>query len=222
MTLYLGKRRVELITSAARTRRATSSPGCRTPTWCSRAISSSTSRPATAATRISPNGPATLERLGDFKAEALVPGRGDALEGRATVPRASRYARLPARHSTAGRSRRRPRAPLKECFDAATRGHAPEVRELRDLRALPAVQRLARLRRGPGHRPSGDLDRRARPRDVGGAAGMTSRGGQSRRPAAHPLRSRGSAPPTRLLKMPNGPSCPRPATTTRRFTSPLR
>ena len=58
MTLYLGKRRVELQhSSAAPIPPATSSPTCRTPTWSSPATSSSTSRPATAATRISRIGP---------------------------------------------------------------------------------------------------------------------------------------------------------------------
>src|SRR5258705_206609 len=48
----------------------------------------------------------------------------------------------------------------------------PEILFLCDLRALSAVQCGARLRRGEGHRSPGDLDRRARPRDVGGAAGV--------------------------------------------------
>ena len=55
------------------------------PTSCSPATSSNTSRPATAATRISRDWPATLARLDRVKADALVPGRGDALVGVDTV-----------------------------------------------------------------------------------------------------------------------------------------
>ena len=65
-------------------------------------------------------------------------------------------------------------ASLKECFDEATAAMRPKYGELADLRALPAVQRGARLRRGPGHRHAAHLDRRARPRHVGGAAGLAS------------------------------------------------
>jgi hypothetical protein len=40
--------------------------------------------------------------------------------------------------------------------------------------ALPALQHCACLRRGPGHRHPPHLDRRARPDDVGGAAGVSA------------------------------------------------
>ena len=41
---------------------------------------------------------------------------------------------------------------LKETYAAIREAMDPKFGSLRDLRALPAVQRLARLRRGPGHR----------------------------------------------------------------------
>ena len=89
----------------------------------------------------------------DLQAEALVPGRGAALAGAGHGDEGiALTARFPARHSTAGAAQRRGRAhSLKECFDAATRGHGPEVRQLADLRALPALQR----RRAPTTKRSG-------------------------------------------------------------------
>src|SRR5215207_2739848 len=47
------------------------------------------------------------------------------------------------------------------------RGDGSKILQLRHLRALPAVQRLARVRRGFGNRRSRDLDRQARPGNVG-------------------------------------------------------
>ena len=91
------------------------------------------------------------------------------------------HARLPARHLRAGQARGRPRRTAEGVLRRGDRRHAPQVRQLADLRALPALQYRARLRRGPGHRHPPHLDRRARPGDVGGAAGiaLAQRSGQS-------------------------------------------
>src|SRR5262249_17267700 len=48
----------------------------------------------------------------------------------------------------------------------------PDLRRLADLRALPAVQRAALLGRAGRHRLAAHLDRRARPRGLGRAAGL--------------------------------------------------
>ena len=51
-------------------------------------------------------------------------------------------------------------------------GDAPQVRQLADLRALPAVQHRARLRRGPGHRHA----RASGPRNATAPCGPRCRG----------------------------------------------
>src|SRR5829696_3710596 len=61
--------------------------------------------------------------------------------------------------------RQRPHAEGNHGGDA--RGDGSQILQLRHLRALPAVQRLARVRRGFGNRRSRDLDRQARPGNVG-------------------------------------------------------
>jgi len=58
MTVYLGRRRVDLMHLGRATPPATSSPGCRTRASCSRATRSSSIPPAIAATGISTTGPA--------------------------------------------------------------------------------------------------------------------------------------------------------------------
>src|SRR6188472_445865 len=62
---------------------------------------------------------------------------------------------------------RRQRSQSEGIDGGDARGDGPEIFQLRDLRALPAVQRLARVRRGLGDRRSRDLDRQARPGNVG-------------------------------------------------------
>jgi len=71
--------------------------------------------------------PATLARLGSFRAEALVPGRGDALVGADTVAEGIALTRdflrdtyEPVKRGVAHG------APLKECFDAATADMRPK------------------------------------------------------------------------------------------------
>ena len=90
--------------------------------------------------------PATLSRLDRVRADALVPGRGDALVGVDTVAEGIALTRdfLRDLYEPVKRGAARG-APLKECFDEATAGDAAQVRQLADLRALPAVQRVARL-----------------------------------------------------------------------------
>ena len=123
--------------------------------------------------------PATLSRLDRVKADALVPGRGDALVGVDTVAEGIALTRDFLRDTYEPVKRGVARgASLKECFDEATAAMRPEVRQLAHLRALPALQHRPRLRRGAGHRHAAHLDRRARPRHVGGPAGV----GHSRHP----------------------------------------
>jgi len=71
--------------------------------------------------------PATLARLGAFKAEALVPGRGDALVGVDTVAEGIALTRdfLRDLYEPVRRGAARG-APLKECFDAATAAMRPK------------------------------------------------------------------------------------------------
>ena len=112
--------------------------------------------------------PATLNEIRDFNPKAIAPGRGDALKGLATGRDAIAMTRdfvttLYGAAETLGRQGPRPEG--DDGGDA--RGDGPEIFQLRDLRALPAVQRLARVRRGLGDRRSRDLDRQARPRNVG-------------------------------------------------------
>ena len=112
--------------------------------------------------------PATLNEIRAFNPKAIAPGRGDALKG--VCDRARRHrddARF--RHLALWRGRNRGRqGPQPQGHDGGdARGDGPEILELCDLRALPAVQRLARVRRGLGDRRSRDLDRQARPGNVG-------------------------------------------------------
>ena len=114
--------------------------------------------------------PETLQKLRDLKAEALVPGRGEALHGEQAVEEgiagtqqflADLYKAVSA-SAQAGDS-------LKDRLRQGDGGDAAALRQLGDLRALHAVRRQPRLRRGQGPRPSAHLDRRARRRDVDGA-----------------------------------------------------
>ena len=112
--------------------------------------------------------PATLDEIRAFNPKAIAPGRGDALKGLSTTREAIAMTRDfvttlygAAEHSVArGRS-------LKDFHGGDARGDGSEIRGLRHLRTLPALQCLARVRRSLGDRRSRDLDRRARPRDVG-------------------------------------------------------
>ena len=72
--------------------------------------------------------PATLEAPRRLQAEALVPGRGDALVGADTVAEGiALHARLPARPLRAGAARRaRAARSLKECFDEAMAAMRPK------------------------------------------------------------------------------------------------
>jgi glyoxylase-like metal-dependent hydrolase (beta-lactamase superfamily II) len=71
--------------------------------------------------------PGTLARLGAFKAEALVPGRGDALVGADTVAEGIALTRDFLRDTYAPVKRAAARgAPLKECFDEATAAMRPK------------------------------------------------------------------------------------------------
>ena len=79
--------------------------------------------------------------------------------------------RLPARPLRAREARRGARRAAEGVLRRGDRGHAAQVRLLADLRALPALQRSARLGRGAGHRHAAHLDGRARPRHVVRAAG---------------------------------------------------
>src|SRR5229473_3595144 len=74
---------------------------------------------------------------------------------------AERNSRLQSQGDRAGPWRRAERS-----FDRAG-SDGPQVFKLCDLRTLSAVQRLARVRRGLGNRRSRDLDRPARPGNVG-------------------------------------------------------
>lgn len=71
--------------------------------------------------------PATLSRVGAFKAEALVPGRGDALIGADTVAEGIALTRQFLRDSYEPVKRGVARgASLKECFDEATAAMRPK------------------------------------------------------------------------------------------------
>ena len=69
--------------------------------------------------------PGTLSRLDRVKADALVPGRGDALVGTDTVAEGScADPRLPARHLRSREARRRPRGPAERVLRRGNRRHA--------------------------------------------------------------------------------------------------
>ena len=115
--------------------------------------------------------PATLSRLDRVKADALVPGRGDALVGVDTVAEGIALTRDFLRDTYDAREARRgPRRFAQGVLRRGHRRHAAQVRQLAHLRALPAVQHRPRLRRGAGHRHTAHLDGRARPRHVGSSA----------------------------------------------------
>jgi hypothetical protein len=61
---------------------------------------------------------------------------------------------------------------LKQAFEATHEALGPAVRRMADLRALPALRRPAAVGRVSRHRAPRHLDRRARPRRVGPAAGL--------------------------------------------------
>ena len=170
MTLWLGKREVQII-HIGRSHTAGD-----TIVWlpkervCSPATASNSAPPPIAAMRISPTGRATLAAIQALGPERLVPGRGRSLMNAPEV-----------REGIDGTA-----AFTSDLFGARQGGcreglvaeagvrrrdgvHAPALRALGDLRALHAVRRQPRLRRGPGHRPSAHLDRRARRADVAGA-----------------------------------------------------
>ncbi len=90
--------------------------------------------------------PATLDAIASFAPEAIAPGRGDALIGRATVNEALALTRdfLVSTYQPAARVAARGGS-LKEAWDGGARGLRPEIRAVRDLRTLPAVQCRARL-----------------------------------------------------------------------------
>ncbi len=112
--------------------------------------------------------PATLNEIRAFNPKAIAPGRGDALKGLSTGRDAIAMTRdfVTSLYGAAETSVARGRN-LKEIDGRDARGDGSEILQLRDLRALPAVQRLARVRRGVGDRRSRDLDRQARPGNVG-------------------------------------------------------
>ena len=173
MTLYLGKRRVELALHRPRPhRRRHRRLRARTPTWSSRATSSSTSRPATAATRTSRIGRRRSPRLDRVKADALVPGRGDALVGVDTVAEGIALTRDFLRDTLRRRCKRGAArgAPLKECFDEATAAMRPKYGSWPIFEHCQPFNIAARLRRGAGHRHTAHLDGGARPRHVGSSA----------------------------------------------------
>ena len=112
--------------------------------------------------------PMTLNEIRAFNPKAIAPGRGDALKGLATGARCDRDdARF--RHHALWRGRNLGRqGPQPQGIDGGdARGDGSEIFELCDLRTLPAVQRLARVRRSVRDRRSRDLDRQARPGNVG-------------------------------------------------------
>jgi 3-(3-hydroxy-phenyl)propionate hydroxylase len=122
-----------------------------------------------------------LERIRARRPDAILPGRGAALVGRAAVEEAH-DSRLSPCDLRAGRPRGAARRRSRRGVRRLPRGMRPALPRLRNLRALPALQRRPRLRRGARRRHAADLDRRTRRRAVGGAL---------RRPPV----SRGDAPP---------------------------
>jgi hypothetical protein len=152
-------------------RRRHRSPTCRTPTWSSPATSSSTSRPATAATRTSPIGRQRFARSARFKAEALVPGRGDALVGGDTVAEGIALTRDFLRDTYEPVKRAAARgAPLKECFDEATPPCGPSTAAGRSSStASPSTSRALTTRPRVSTPPASGPP--SATGDVGGAAG---------------------------------------------------
>ena len=112
--------------------------------------------------------PTTLNEIRAFNPKAIAPGRGDALKGLATARDAIAMTRdfVTTLYGAAEASVAKGRS-LKESMAATREVMDPKFQRLCHLRALPAVQRLARVRRGFRDRRSRDLDRQARPGNVG-------------------------------------------------------
>ncbi len=104
--------------------------------------------------------PETIRKLAAYHPAALVPGRGDALVGEATVAAAMTGTTdfLTALYGTAALGVAKGLS-LKETFASVRAEMDKPFGRLRDLRALPALQRLARLRRGARRRLAAHLDR---------------------------------------------------------------
>ena len=118
--------------------------------------------------------PETLDRLGGVQGRRAGAGPRRGARGADTGRRRHRADRaISSRRSTAGAATAsRKGAPLKEAFDAARRGHGSEVRKLRRSTSIACRSTSSRAYdEAKGIDTSGDLDRRARPRHVGGAAG---------------------------------------------------
>ncbi len=110
------------------------------------AISSNIIRPVIAATRISPTGRRRSTGSREFKANALVPGRGAALATPDKVRDGIDGTRdfLSTLYNSAKDSVAKGLS-LKDAFAAARQAMDPKFAKLRHLRALHAVQRRARL-----------------------------------------------------------------------------
>ena len=90
--------------------------------------------------------PGTLDRIAAYEPEAIAPGRGDALIGRATGRQGHRqHPRFRALDLCARRQGGRARRLAEGGVGRVPGRVRSEVRQLRHLRALPAVQRGARL-----------------------------------------------------------------------------
>ena len=114
--------------------------------------------------------PGTLAAVRALGPEKLVPGRGRSLMNKAEVEEGIEGTiAFTSDLFAIARAGVAKGATLKQVYDEADDGDAPEVRALGDLRALHALRRQPRLRRSEGPRPPADLDRRARRRDVAGA-----------------------------------------------------
>ena len=89
MTVYLGKRQVEIRQTRPRAyRRRQRRLGARSADACSPATSSNTTPPAIAATAISATGGQRSTGSPPYDPQAIAPGRGDALVGRESVDEA--------------------------------------------------------------------------------------------------------------------------------------
>ena len=118
--------------------------------------------------------PATLEALRALRAEAIVPGRGEAMKGAAAGQQGPGLHQALGRDAVRGGQGGGGRQHGPEGGDGArAQADGPGVRPCVHLRALPAVRRQPRLRRGARHQEPAHLDRRARQGNVGGAAGLT-------------------------------------------------
>ena len=117
--------------------------------------------------------PATLSRLDRVKADALVPGRGDALVGVDTVAEGIALTRDFLRDTYEPVKRGVARgAPLKECFDEATAAMRPKYGSWPIFEHCQPFNIARAYDEAQGIDTPAHLDRRARPRHVGGAAGL--------------------------------------------------